>query len=349
MRRMILCFFVCMASSSLFAQGILESNSLSSANLGSLSFYLDKKMPNTQGESIHVVEKSKAYFCLQLNRQVPALDEAVRHLRQVTVLLEGEGEAPQHIEAKSKLRKGLLYPNSQSCFVGELLVPQGLPAGKYHVSELDLLLASRHVLSFRDRLSQLNPLGLVELSSPIKDSTSPLVEKIESWVPLEDEMNMRYHRAWADIHLRVTATDQTVGIDPHSFQLFFKATLDDELVDIVQAKCSTILPNLYYNCDLYFSRAEPDFRGRTLKLVIDSVSVADKLGNLTELNTPHELEKLFGGKLLRYTFYSKKVTSPNGKISESQASSKEEREENSHTESPSKPKSVLINKRRDRF
>ncbi len=118
---------------------------------------------------------------------------------------------------------------------------------------------------------------------------------------------MRFKRAWHYIYLRVTATDQMVGIDPSTFQIFFKAYLDDELIDILRPRCRTEAPNLFYECKLYFSRAEHDFYGRTLKLVLDSIGVADKHGNWTELTQPEQLEKIYGGKLLSYTFYSHKL------------------------------------------
>lgn len=262
------------------------------------------------------------------------------------MILEGEGENPQKLKVKSKLKKGLIYPNSQTCYTGKFTIPLGTPAGKYHIVDLNLLLASGHSIFLRDHLDQFKPKGLVEVASPVKDVTPPVIEKIESWVPLENEMNMRHSRAWTYVYFRVTATDQDIGIDPNSFQIFFKIYLDDVLVDIMQAKCATILPNLNDDCRLYFSRAEHDFYGRTLRMVLDSVSVADKHGNLAELTTPAQLEKIFGGKLLRYIFYSHKP--PKANRSESQAFSSEPDEED-HSELSEKPKSVLINKRRDRY
>ncbi len=337
---LILSLFYC---SHVWAQNSSESANLATSNLGSVSFYLDKKNPATQGESVHVVEESKAYFCLQLNTQVPDLAKVVKHLSQVELTLEKEGENPQKIKAKSNLKRGLIYSNAQGCFIGQLRVPMGVSAGKYHVSELDLLLASEHVIPLRDHLSQVKPLGLIEVASPIQDTMPPLIEKIESWVPMEGGMNMRHSRAWKYIFFRVTAIDQNVGIDPSTFQIFFKNYLDDELVDISKAKCSTILPNLQYNCTLYFSRAEHDFYGRTLRLVLDSVSVADKYGNLTELTTPEQLEKIFGGKLMQYVFYSHKSSH------DKKAETQNEPDEDGHIEASDKPKSIFINKRRDRF
>lgn len=292
----------------LWAQAPSETNpNLATSHLGSISFYLDKKFPNTQGESVQVTENTKVYFCLQLNTLVPDLKAATQRLMQVNMTLMGEGELPQKIKASSKLKQDVLNSNALSCWTGALTVPLATPAGKYRVTELDLLLASGHTLFLRDHLNQFQPKGLVNVSSPILDATPPLIERLKSWSALFGEMNMRYNRAWRTIDFRVIATDEMVGIDPDSFQIFFKVFVDDELIDIVKPRCITRLQNLYYDCSLYFSRAEHDFYGRTLKLVLDSVGVADKHGNWAELTTPEQLKKIFNGKLLQYTFYTHKV------------------------------------------
>ncbi|MBL7685517.1 MAG: hypothetical protein JNK65_05730, partial [Deltaproteobacteria bacterium] len=83
-----------------------------------------------------------------------------------------------------------------------------------------------------------------------------------------------------------------------------KEYLDGTLVDIQEAKCKPLLPNLYYDCKLYFSRAIPELKPRILHFVLDSITLSDQLGNAIELTTEDQLKPLFGGKLLRYTFYS---------------------------------------------
>jgi len=307
--------------------------------LGSISFYLDKKTPATQGQSVHVEEGSKVYFCLQLNANVPDLQVASQRLLQVDMTLLGEGELPQKIRGRSKLKQDLIYADEQGCWTGSMRVPMATPAGKYRVSELDLRMASGHEISLRDHLSQFQPMGLVEVASPILDAAPPVIERIQSWVPLLDEMNMRHKRAWRNIFFRVTATDEMVGIDPNSFQIFFKVYVDDELIDIMRPLCRATLPNLYYDCTLYFSRAEHDFYGRTLRLRLDSIGVADKHGNWAELTTPEQLEKIFNGKPMEYIFYTHKLPHP----TESQKAAIDK----GFTPPVSKPKSLYINKLRD--
>lgn len=327
-------------SSAVKAQSMPETNSsLATANLGSVSFYLDKKHPNTQGESVQVTENAQVYFCLQLNTLVPDLKAASERLLQVDMTLTGEGALPQKLRAKSKLKHDIIYPNSQSCWTGTFTVPLATPQGKYRISDLDLLLASGHKIFLRDHIDQFQPRGLVNVSSPILDTTPPVIEKIISWVPLFGEMNMRYSRAWKYIYFRVVATDEMVGIDPQSFQIFFKVYVDNVLLDILQARCSTKLPNLYYDCNLYFSRAQHDFFGRTLKLVLDSVGVADKHGNWAEFTSVEQLEKLFDGKLLQYTFYSHDVPKTEG-----QDASKVDRDD--HEVPSARPRAPYINKLR---
>ncbi len=292
----------------LWAQSMPETGpNLAESNLGSISFYLDKKHPNTQGESVQVTENTKVYFCLQLNTKVPDLKAATDRLMQVDMTLMGEGDLPQKIRALSKLTENLIQANALSCWAGSFTIPLATPAGKYRVAELDLLMASGHKIFLRDHIDQFQPRGLVNVDSPIKDATPPVIEKIKSWTPLFGEMNMRYSRAWQSIYFRVVATDEMVGIDPNSFQIFFKVFVDGELIDIIRPRCIPRLANLYYDCTLYFSRAEHDFYGRTLKLVLDSIGVADKHGNWKELTTPEQLMKIFNGKLLQYTFYTHKV------------------------------------------
>jgi hypothetical protein len=282
------------------------STSSESPPFGTVLFFLEPKEKGTGSllGSVHVGEDDQVYFCLKLNPQDPRLTRPVRYLRAVEVTLEGEGDSPQKIKGMTKIRKRVIEPESDGCYVGRMKIPAGIPPGKYQVAELDLWLTNGREVSLRDELEEFSSRGVVEIESPQLDSTPPVVEKIESKTPLVDRFNFGGKTGRADILFRVVAYDAVSGIDPNSFHIFFKVFLDDHLVDILEPRCRTQLPNLYYDCKLYFSRAAPHLRARTAKIILDSVSVSDRLGNSLEINDPAELRSLFEGKNLRYTFYS---------------------------------------------
>ncbi len=273
-------------------------------NLGSLSFFLDKKKPNYKGESVHLGERDKAYFCLKLNPKDERFARTRRFLRQIEITLEG-GEPPSRLVGVTKLRSVVIQPDGQGCYIGTVQVPPEIPPGKYKLIELDLIQTSRNAVSYRDELENLDPVGLIEISSPSLDKFPPILEKIVTYTPLVEPIHFDWNRAWVKIRFRVITTDLISGIKPDSLQIFFKATVDGNLVGIPQAKCRPRVKNLYYDCSLYFSRAQPDLRSRTLELTLDSVSIADHFGNINEWNTPRELRNFFAGKLLHYVFYTK--------------------------------------------
>jgi len=273
-------------------------------NLGSLSFFLDKKNPTYKGESVHLGERDKAYFCLKLNPKDERLSRARRFLRRIEITLEG-GDPPSRLTGLTKLRSVVIDPDSHGCYIGEVQIPPEIPPGKYKLIELDLIETSRNAIPYRDELENLSPVGLIEISSPSLDKFPPIIEKIVSYTPLIEPMHFEGHRAWAKVRFRVITTDLISGVKPDSLQIFFRANVDGNLVGILQPKCHPRVINLYYDCSLYFSRAQPDFRSRTLELILDSVSIADHFGNLEEWNTLPRLKNLFGGQLLHYIFYTK--------------------------------------------
>jgi hypothetical protein len=293
------------------AESMPESTAKSIAptlnSLGSISFFLDKNNPTWGGELVHVGEKDLVFFCLQLDASDPRLQRPIKYLRRVEITLEGEGESPQKIVGMTKLRKRLIQPDSKGCYIGEMQLPEVILPGKYQVSEVDLLQSSGHYISLREELNDFSPVGSIEVESPTVDRKPPIIEKIESKTPLENSIIFGGHRGWAEINFRVITTDLISGIQPESFHIFFKVFVDGDLFDIVEPKCRARLPNLYYDCHLYFSRAEPDLRSRTVKLVLDSISLSDRVGNEIEITRPSELKPFFEGKLLRYTFYPGKV------------------------------------------
>ncbi|MFO1520058.1 MAG: hypothetical protein U1F57_10410 [bacterium] len=274
--------------------------------LGSVTFMLDSNDADRQPGSVHVGEKDRVYFCVKIDPNNPRVRHAIKYLRAIEVTLEGEGENPQKITGRTALKKRVIRPNGAGCYWGKLRIPENTPPGKYRLSELDLWESPLRSLSLREELPNVSPKGVIEVESPHLDRNSPVVEKIEVKSPQEDPVKFNGHRGWALAQFRLVASDLISGIKPETLKIFFKIFLDGTLVDIQEANCKPRLPNLFFDCKLYFSRAEPDMRGRTVQLVLDSISLSDRLGNDTEISEVEALKKLTGGELLRYVYYTRR-------------------------------------------
>lgn len=272
--------------------------------LGSVIFYLNEdESPQSQPGSVHVEEKDRVYFCVQLKHDEPRIRRVLKYLRGVEFTLLGPGDNPQKIVGATRFLKRGVQPDAGGCYRGSFRVPEGIPPGKYKVSEVDLWQAPSASVSLREELKEFSRLGVVEVDSPVQDPNPPIIEKIVNWTPLVDHLLYGGKIGHASMNFRVITTDLISGIQPESFHIFFKIFLDGVLVDILEPKCFPRLKNLYYDCKLYFSRALPDLRAVTVKIVLDSIGLSDRFGNNIEINDSEKLKSFFDGKLLGYTFY----------------------------------------------
>jgi hypothetical protein len=272
--------------------------------LGSVIFFLDRNEDlNGHPGSVHVGEKDRVFFCVRLNGEDSRLIRALNYLRGVGVTLEGPGESPQKIMGLTRFYKKRVEPESNGCYLGRLRIPYGVPPGKYKLTELDIYEAASKAVSLREELKEFSTLGVIDVESPKIELKPPIVESIVSWTKVNNHLDFRGHIASATMNFRVVVNDSISGVDPESFKIFFKAYMDDLLVDIIEPRCKLRQKDLYYNCKLYFSRAEPELRAVTVKFVLDSINASDKLGNDLDITEPEKLAALFKGKRLVYTFY----------------------------------------------
>ncbi len=306
MKQVIISLFLILVTAPLFAQSLPAETS--TQKLGKVLFFLDPEAPfNQQPGSVHVSEVDPIFFCVQLNEQDPRFAHVFNALRGLEITLEGEGDPPQKLTGHTRLRNQGVRPNAQGCYIGQVKVPFGVPPGKYKISEIDLLLAPRQSVSLREELSEFAPLGEIEIDSPQHDLDPPILEKIITYTPSEALMHYGGNVASAKVRFRVVTSDSISGIQPDSFHVFFKVFLNGVLIDIVEPLCTPKLSNLYYNCRLYFSRAIPDLKAVTVKFVLDSISLSDRLGHALEINEIKRLKALFEGNLLTYTFRPGKI------------------------------------------
>ncbi len=305
MKYLLLIILSVLLSSLVYAQNdsVPESNpQAEKAPLGSISFFLNTKQPMSQGESIHVGEKEKAFFCVQFNSEDPRIKNQLHYLRRIEITLEG-GDPSQKIVGLTKSWNRILSPDSKGCFIGEIKIADGMPPGKYKLSEVDLWMSSSSSIALREEIPEIIPQGLIEVESPNHDLKPPVIEKIVTKTPLSNYTLFRGKRARGRIKFQVVATDSIAGVDSSTLRVFFRFLVDKNLVDILESKCSSFLPNLYFDCELKFSRGEPQLKTRVVELVLDSLVLSDKIGNETELKEPESLKALFNGKILHYIFY----------------------------------------------
>lgn len=282
---------------------ITESNpQAQKMSLGSVSFFLNPQQPMIKGESIHIGEKEKAFFCIQLNSEDSRIKNHLHYLRRIEITLEG-GNPSQRVVGMTKSWNRILTPDSNGCFIGEIKIADGIPPGKYKLIEVDLWMSSSSSISLREEIPELTPQGLIEVESPNHDLKPPIIEKIVSKTPLSNYTIFRGKRARGRIKFQVIATDSIAGIDSSTLRVFFRFLVDKNLVDILESKCSSFLPNLYFDCELKFSRGEPQLKTRMVELVLDSLVLSDKIGNEVELKESESLKALFDGKILHYLFY----------------------------------------------
>ncbi len=305
MKYFLLILFSVFLSSLGFAQtdSLPESNpQAKKAPLGSVSFFLSPKQPMIKGESIHVGEKEKAFFCVQLNAEDPRIKNDLHYLRRIEITLEG-GNPSQKMVGLTKSWNRILLPDSNGCFIGEIRIADGIPPGKYKLAEVDLWMSSSSSISLREEIPEMIPQGMIEVESPNHDLKPPVIEKIVTKTPLINDTTFRGKRGRGRIKFQVVATDSISGVNFSTLRVFFRFLVDKNLVDILESKCLSFLPNLYFNCELKFSRGEPQLKTRTVELVLDSMILSDKIGNETELKEPESLKALFSGKILHYIFY----------------------------------------------
>ncbi|MBF0492168.1 MAG: hypothetical protein HQM15_05255 [Deltaproteobacteria bacterium] len=282
-----------------------ESISLDpSSHLGELFFYFKELKPDQ--ESVHALADDTVNFCFKLNSSYPKIAAYLPYLQKIELELvpnSGEGKLTG---ATSYQLKGL-KPDSAGCYGGSIKIPKKINAGKYQLTELDLILSKNRHISLREELEDLPKIPVIDLEATEaqKAERNPFVfEKIISKSPLQQKIKTFGHWARGEIYFRLVTHDDQQALDLNSLKVFFKLYLDGTRVDILQARCSSTLKGTYFDCTLYVSRAEPDLKGRLMVLKLDSISIEDAYGNLYEMTEEKDLRGLFDAKLLQYVFYS---------------------------------------------
>lgn len=273
---------------------------------GAILFFPDKS-PRPSNDRFPVEAGQEVEVCILLETtKSPLLDRIVKNTTGFRLILEDNKVPPDAILVERERKKARIKPDDQGCYRTTFRIPTYTDTGIYQVADLLFKVSGRGYISVHQLLFGFSQADELEVSNPDTDAKEPTLIAIGT---LQEDLKT-IGKAFDFLKIKVkqefTFNDPESGLEPKTLRVFYQLLDNGERTGIHEAKCRTyFLKKAKFVCQLEITRPNYEWELGRLALVLESIYLKDKAGNMLVLQDPDLFKKAAGDTPVKFEFRDK--------------------------------------------
>lgn len=270
---------------------------------GEVWFFPDQS-PRPADDRFEVVAGQEVPFCLKLRAKgSPLIKRIQEEATGFRLILEDNQTPPNVMSISIGDEKTPLIPDEQGCYRGKFEIPLQIDQGIYQVANLFFRTRRRNYVGLKQILYNFSQADELNVTNPNEDKKAPKLIRISTYQKSLGKLDGV--GSFEDIKIKqdFAFEEEGSGVAPESLRVYYALLEEGQQVSIHQADCKRIRRrNWNYKCQLHLLRPDWQWEASRVSLVLQSIYVQDKAGNLMVLQEPAVFKEAAKGSPIRFDF-----------------------------------------------
>ncbi|MDX1387389.1 MAG: hypothetical protein R3257_07340, partial [bacterium] len=260
--------------------------------------------PRPANDRFEVKAGEEVPLCLKLEAKgSPLIKRIQEEATAFRLILEDSQEPPNAMTVRVGDEKKPLKPDAQGCYRGFFVIPPQVNEGVYQVANLLFRTRRRNYVGLQQVLYNFSKADELKVENPNADNEAPKLIGISSFQKSLGKLDGVGNFEDIKVKQNFTFDKEGSGVEPKSLKVYYALIEEGQQVSIHQAECKRIRRRDWnFQCKLHLLRPDWQWEASHVSLVLQSIYVKDKAGNLLVLQEPAVLKEAAKDTPIRFDF-----------------------------------------------